>query len=128
MSKKLFVLAGLAALFVSPALAGDVKGEIVTAIQHAQYAAEAADIATVHMHLHHTLNCIVGPNGNGFDANQMNPCANAGSGIIPGTMNVAAESTLDAATMKALAGLASNDIKAAKADATEVENALKTLQ
>ena len=37
----------------------------------------------VQAHLHHTLNCLVGPGGDGFDAKQMNPCAQAGNGAIP---------------------------------------------
>ena len=42
-------------------------------------AAQATDLNTVHMHLHHALNCLVGPNGKGFDAKEMNPCAHAGN-------------------------------------------------
>src|ERR1700741_3776045 len=78
------VLAFTASLAV-PAFAADVKGETVNAIEHAEYAGEAAAIAEVHAHLHHALNCIVGPGGNGFDSHEMNPCAGSGNGIIPDT-------------------------------------------
>ena len=54
-----------------------------TPTEHAGYAAAAADIAGVHAHLHHALNCLVGPGGNGFDAKEINPCAHAGNGSFP---------------------------------------------
>jgi len=76
-------LFAFAVLLVPGAALADGHSEIVLAEQHAGLAAGSGDIAMVHAHLHHTLNCLVGPGGAGFDANQMNPCANAGHGAIP---------------------------------------------
>src|ERR1700754_954035 len=89
------------ASLVPPALAADVKGEIVNAIEHAEYAGEAGTIAETHAHLHHALNCIVGPGGNGFDSHEMNPCAGSGDGIIPDTADAAAKAKLEGAAAKA---------------------------
>ena len=122
------ILATAAALFVSPALAADLKGEIVNATEHAEYAAEAATIAEVHAHLHHALNCIVGPGGQGFDSKEMNPCAGSGNGIIPDEKDASAKTALEGAAAKARDGLATDDMPKAKADATAVANVLKGLK
>jgi hypothetical protein len=107
------------ALLASPAFAADLRSEIVNAGEHAEYAAEAATIDEVHFHLHHSLNCLVGPKGDGFDRTQMNPCVNSGNGIIPDATDPKLVAVFQAAAAKARAGLASNDLAAAKADATE---------
>jgi hypothetical protein len=128
MAKK-FVLAGAIALMPTFAFAAtDLKGEIVNATEHADYAVASASIDDVHMHLHHALNCIVGPNGAGFDAKQMNPCANSGNGIIPDSTNGANKMALEGAAAKARDGIASTDMTTAKADATAVANSLKALK
>jgi hypothetical protein len=117
--------AGLLSLAAMPANAADVKGEVVTAETHAGLAAKAADLDGVHMHLHHTLNCLAGPSGAGFDAKQMNPCANSGNGAIPDTMDAAKKAKLQAAADKAKAGIAATDMTAAKKDADDVAAMLK---
>src|SRR2546423_1794048 len=106
--------AALAALllpfaFASAAFA-DAASEVVTAATHASLAAGAADIAGVHTHLHHALNCLVGPKGDGFDAKELNPCAQGGSGAIPDTTDAARKSSLEAAAAKARSGIAANDM------------------
>ena len=58
----------------------------------------------VHAHLHHTLNCLVGPNGMDFDKDALNPCKNAGNGAIPDTTDAAKQKALEAAADKARAG------------------------
>jgi hypothetical protein len=118
-------LAGALSLVAVQASAADAKGEIVTAATHAGYASQAANIDGVHMHLHHTLNCLVGPNGAGFDAKELNPCAHSGNGAIPDTTDAAKKAKLQAAADKAKAGIAATDIATAKKDATEVESMLK---
>ena len=70
--KKLFLLAGAAALFATPALP-TWPGELSIAQTHAGMAATQADIAMAHMHLQHAVNCLVGPGGTGFDAAAGNP-------------------------------------------------------
>jgi hypothetical protein len=72
-----------AALAFAPVAAwADAASEVVTAGTHASLAAGSADIAGVHTHLHHALNCLVGPKGNGFDAKDLNPGAQNGNAGI----------------------------------------------
>lgn len=119
-----FVLAGTLALAPFAALA-DGASETVTAQTHAELASQASDLAGVHMHLHHTVNCLVGPNGKGFDAKEMNPCANAGNGAIPDTKDPAKLKTLNNAVVLAQSGISDDDITAAKKAATDTANLLK---
>jgi hypothetical protein len=106
----------------------DAHGEVVTAMTHADLAGKAADIDGVHMHLHHAVNCLVGPAGTGFDAKQMNPCANAGSGAIPDTTDAVKKKKLEDAVKTAEAGIAEADLAKAKAKATAAAAELKALQ
>jgi len=119
------ILTGL--LFVLPvsAQAADPAQEAATAGTHAGLAAQGASIEQVHMHLHHTVNCLVGPNGQGFDAKEANPCQKLGSGAIPDTTDQATKAKLTAALAKAEAGLKSDDLAGAKKAATEAQAALK---
>jgi hypothetical protein len=112
-----------AALLLPAAALADAHSEVVLAQQHAGLAAQSGDIAMVHAHLHHTLNCLVGPGGPGFDAKQMNPCANAGSGAIPDG-GVLKKLPLEAAAAKARAGIAEPDLAKAQADAASTADML----
>ncbi|HEX4105207.1 MAG TPA: hypothetical protein VHX92_03150 [Rhizomicrobium sp.] len=114
----LAALAGAPLLIAATAFAADLGSEINNAQTHAGLAAQAADINGVHMHMHHALNCLVGPGGDGFDAKQMNPCAQSGGGAIPDEMDAAKKAKLTAAKADLTKGLAEMDIAAAKADAT----------
>ncbi|HSM94943.1 MAG TPA: hypothetical protein VLT91_02790 [Rhizomicrobium sp.] len=125
MVKSTLLAAAGALLLAMPALAADVNGEIVNAQEHAEYAAAATDLNTAHAHLHHALNCLVGPNGTGFDAKQMNPCANSGNGIIPDTTDAAKKKTFQAAADKAMAGIAETDLAKTKTIAGEIATMLK---
>jgi hypothetical protein len=116
------IAAGL--VFAAPAVA-DGASETVTAATHAELAAGAGDLDGVHTHLHHMLNCLVGPGGNGFDAKELNPCAQSGHGAIPDTSDAAKKSSLEAAADKARAGLASNNVKEARGDASGAASLLK---
>ena len=66
------------------------------------------------MHLHHTVNCLVGPKGHGFDAKEANPCQKLGRGAIPDTTDSATKVKLTAALAKAQTGLKSDDLAATK--------------
>jgi hypothetical protein len=107
------------------ALAADPAQEAATSGVHAGLAAQAATIEQVHMHLHHTVNCLVGPKGQGFDAKEANPCQKLGDGAIPDTTDSATKAKLTAALANAQAGLKSDDLAAAKKAATEAQAALK---
>jgi len=123
MSKR-FAVAAFALLLASPAFAADLRSEIVNAGEHAEYAGEATNIDEVRFHLHHALNCLVGPKGEGFDRTQMNPCVNSGNGIIPDETDPKRIAVFQGAAAKAREGLATNDLAAAKADATDAAKAI----
>lgn len=123
---RLWFVAAVAAVPLH-AWAADVGSEITTAAQHAGLAAQSGDIAGVHTHLHHTVNCLVGAGGQGFDAKELNPCANTGSGAIPDSTGASASTkqALQSALDKANSGLASNDLATAQKDASSAEALLK---
>jgi len=124
--RNLFIGATAAAALCLPTVAlADAHSEIVNAAEHAGYAAGSADIAGVHAHLHHTLNCLVGPGGNGFDAKQMNPCAQSGKGVIPDTMDASKKAGFEAAAAKARAGLADDNLATAQKTAVDLADMLK---
>ena len=115
------------ALLVAPvaAFAGDAGAEITNAGMHAGLAAQAGDIAGVHAHLHHAVNCLVGPGGPGFDAKELNPCANTGGGAIPDSTSASTKQTLEAALAKANSGIAATDMATAQKDAASTAAMLK---
>jgi hypothetical protein len=123
---KIALVAASVALLPTAGMAADLKAEITTAGAHAGMAAAASDITTVHMHLHHTINCIVGPNGAGYDAKQMNPCQNQGAGALPDATSASTKTSLQTAVTQAQAGLASNDLSAAQKDAADAAATLKS--
>jgi hypothetical protein len=123
--KKLLPLsfAFVALLLSGPALA-DAHSQIVLAGQHAGLAAQSIDVALLRAHLHHTMNCLVGPGGPGFDAHEMNPCANAGHGAIPDG-GILKRPPLQAAAAEARAGLAEPDLAKAQLRAAKTAEMLK---
>ena len=119
------IVTGMLIALPASAQAADPAQEAATAGQHAGLAAHGARIEQVHMHLHHTVNCLVGPKGQGFDAKEANPCQKLGNGAIPDTADQASKAKLTAALAKAQAGLKSDDLTAAKKAATEAQAALR---
>lgn len=122
--------AACAALILAPlpVFAADAAGEVATAATHATLASQAGDLDGVKTHLHHTLNCLVGPGGKGFDAKQINPCAGSGSGAIPDTSDAAKKKELEDAANTVRAGLAASDVAVAKKAASDTATALKAVQ
>jgi hypothetical protein len=118
------VVAGAPLMFAATAFAADLGSELNNAAQHAGLAAQAADINGVHTHMHHALNCLVGPQGDGFDPKSMNPCAQSGGGAIPDEMDQMKKSKLMAAKNDLTQGIAETDVAAAKADATAAQTAI----
>ena len=96
-----------------------------TAARHAEFAAAADNITGVHMHLHHALNCLVGPDGVSFDADAMNPCEGMGNGAIPDSANDAAKQALQKAVRQAESGLSSQDLASAQQAARKTGEILK---
>ena|ERR1700756_2229322 len=122
----LVTLAAAPVLFAATAFAADLGSEINNAAQHAGLAAQAANINGVHQHMHHALNCLVGPQGDGFDAKEMNPCAQSGGGAIPDETDAMKKTKLMAARDNLSKGIALTDISAAKADASAAQAAIES--
>ncbi len=135
-TRTLALCVGLAVLGIVPAQAADqapaaianFTSEIDTAITHARLAAAAKDVKSVHTHLHHTINCLVGPLGTGYDANELNPCQGMGGGALPDINDPAKKAILKTAAEHAEAGLKADDLAAAQKIATETQNQLKTVK
>lgn len=64
------------------AAAGGLGTEIKTALTHAGFAGSYDSLKEVTLHLHHVLNCLVGPKDRMFDASAGNPCQGQGNGIL----------------------------------------------
>jgi hypothetical protein len=105
--------------------AGDAAKETQTAAVHAGLAAAASDINTIQMHLHHTVNCLVGPKGEGFDTKPGNPCQGQGDGALTDTTNAAGRAKLKRALMTAQAGIKATDASTAQKAAADTLAALK---
>lgn len=114
---------GVVGLLPASALA-DGPQAVGIAANHAGLAANAGGIDMVHTHLHHVLNCLVGPGGDGFDAAPGNPCGMAG-GAIPQTADAATKTKLQTAATQAKAGIANADMAGAKKTASDIQAMLK---
>src|SRR5689334_7985393 len=78
------VLAALATWGAHPSPAAMSTGEeMKTAITHAGFAENYDSMKEVSAHLHHVLNCLVGPNDKLFDSAAGNPCQGQGNGLLP---------------------------------------------
>jgi hypothetical protein len=121
--KKIALLAASAALMATPAFA-DLAGELSTAQTHAGMASTQTDIARVHKHLQHAVNCLVGPDGAGFDAAAGNPCGKAGPGAIPDTTDAAKKAKLTSIAASAKAGVGNADLAAAQKAAKDTADAV----
>jgi hypothetical protein len=124
------ILAG-AALLASPAVAQMKSSapmmtskEVETATQHAGLAAKAADLKSTQQHLHHVINCLVGPNGAGFDASFGNPCNGQGNGAISASTSPAKRKPLEAALAMAQDGIKQTNLAVAQMDGTMAQNDL----
>lgn len=71
-------------LFLTVAFAANDNAakEISTAEVHATLASTVKDVSMIHAHLHHTLNCLVGPKGKLFDPKAEDPCKGMGNGAL----------------------------------------------
>lgn len=106
----------------------DAKSEIATAAQHAGLAAAAPDLVQTHMHLHHAMNCLVGPQDADFDKTNTNPCAQQGKGAFPDESDAEVKTKLQGAMSAAADGIASKDEATAKKNATTVKTLLEAIK
>ncbi len=126
--RKTLGLAALCAGLMSLPLAAnaaDANTEITTAATHAGLAAKADSIKMVHEHMHHALNCLVGPNGKEFDKMALNPCKNSGMGAIPDTTNAGQKMELQKVVSTLNMGLTEMDMKKAQDTAMMAAGDLK---
>ena len=121
--KKIALLAACAALIATPVLA-DTAAELSIAQNHAGMAAKASDIKMVQMHLHHAVNCLVGPGGTGYDASNANPCGKSGNGAIPDSTDAGQKAKLQTAVNDAMPGLSTTDVATAQAAAQKTADAI----
>ncbi len=112
-----WVLAGSAVVTA----AGDPSAELKTAATHAGFAAKYETLKEVTLHLHHAVNCLVGPQDKLFDGAAGNPCQGQGSGYLPDLKASKGESNqyYEAWWAAQIAGqaLTSNDLGSARAAA-----------
>ena len=121
-----FILLAACTLLALPAFAaGNALKEISTAIEHSGFASEVKTTAKVHLHLHHVVNCLVGPHGMGFYPAAGNPCKGMGNGALDDLSgHPKARQALETALHDARKGLSSNQFKTAHSTALKVETAL----
>jgi hypothetical protein len=113
-------------LAAHPKTSGAVAKQVSTAAAHAGMALGAADLKMAHAHLQHVVNCLVGPSGAGYDAQQEDPCKGMGQGaMVDAKGDSARESQLQAALMQAQQGVKATTVDEAHADA---KRAMDTLQ
>ncbi|HET7562348.1 MAG TPA: hypothetical protein VFJ87_08230 [Rhodanobacteraceae bacterium] len=113
--------------FAAPAPAHSAQDEVTTAHAHAVMASTADTVEIGHAHMHHVINCLVGPQGKGFDAAAGNPCKGLGNGAIPDSKGDAAlQAKLKAALADVQAGLAAYDLAGIHANGKKAAAALKT--
>ena len=109
MFKIITIAAVISGLSTFPIVAyADAKSQIATAAQHAGLAAAAPNLLQIRMHLHHAMNCLVGPQDAEFDKTNMNPCAQQGKGAFPDTSDPEIRTKLQNAMSAAADGIASN--------------------
>ena len=100
--------------------------QVATATAHAGMALGATDVNMAHTHLHHVINCLVGPSGHGFDSSAGNPCKGMGHGaIVDAKGHTALEGTLHTAAREAEEGLKTTTLDTAHADAKKVMSTLQ---
>lgn len=119
--------AGLVCVATAALAAGNASDEIATAHAHAILAQKAGTLAMSHTHLHHVINCLVGPAGKGFDAKAGNPCKGQGGGAIPdSTANSALHGQLESALAEAEGGLKTDSLDGAHQAAAKLAATLAT--
>ncbi|HJP97114.1 MAG TPA: hypothetical protein VJ862_01005 [Rhodanobacteraceae bacterium] len=121
-------LAGAMALGIAftASAEGNATTEVGTAQAHAMMAQSANTVAMAHTHLHHVINCLVGPNGQGYDAKAGTPCKGQGNGAIPDSMgNSALHANLQGALADAQAGLRADSLATVHSDAGKAATALQ---
>lgn len=111
--------------FAAFAAGNSAQKEVSTAHAHALMAEGAGSIDMVHTHLHHVINCLVGTEGDAFDADAGNPCKGMGNGALNDAKgNDSLHSKLEKALSSAQSGLKKDDLDAAQKAAGKAAESL----
>ncbi|HEX7325028.1 MAG TPA: hypothetical protein VF292_06715 [Rhodanobacteraceae bacterium] len=113
--------------------AGNASREVATALIHANVAAKVDALSGVHLHLHHVLNCVLGPHSKEYsaaaEAVSANPCKGLGDGALPDAAHdTLAQRELRNAAHAAERGVASSNLAVAHREARTVVAALDAAQ
>lgn len=120
-----FIGALVAGLSFSTFAQNQATKEVSTAHAHALMSQGATTVSTAHMHLHHVINCLVGPKGSGFNAAAGNPCKGMGNGALnDSTSNAALQTKVKSALADANSGLESDSLSTVHESAAKVAAAL----
>jgi len=99
------------------------------ATKEASTAAAHAGLKMAKAHLQHVVNCLVGPSGDGYDAQAENPCKGMGQGaIVDAKGDAARQSRLQAAAAQARQGVNASTVDEAHASAQKVMSSLQAEQ
>jgi hypothetical protein len=100
---------------------------VATAHAHALMAAGADSLEMTQAHLQHVINCLVGPDGEGFDAEAANPCESMGAGALPDSAGSEAErGQLKEALAAAQSGVKADSQESAQKAANSAAELLKS--
>ena len=121
-------LGGMLMVLPIAAYATSASSEIAAAAIHAGLSAESTTLQVAHMHLHHTLNCLVGPSGTGFNSSYFNPCAHIGHGAIPDSGNSREALKLRHIAEQVRTALKDAQLRIVRKDALQIETELKHMK
>lgn len=129
MLNRIAIAAVFGGLFACPVAAyADAASEIATAAEHAGLAAAAPNLLQTRMHLHHAMNCLVGPKDGDFDKSNANPCAQQGKGAFLDASSPETKAKLQNAMSLAGDGIASSDEATAKKNAAMIKTTLESIK
>lgn len=104
-----------------------VQQEMATAHAHALMAAGADSLEMTQAHLQHVINCLVGPDGEDFDAEAANPCKGMGAGALPDSAgNEAEQRQLQQALAAARSGVQADSQESAQEAANKTAQRLQS--
>lgn len=135
--KQLFVVAvsvalGSALSLTAVAAPGHANKEIATAIIHANVASKVDSLSGVHLHLHHVLNCVLGPHSKQYSAAAEKlsayKCVGLGDGALPDSRDPAVRRDLQQVAKHADGGIQATQFNAAHEAAVVVLAELKRAQ
>lgn len=102
--------------------------EVQTAIEHAGFASKSKTVSQVHLHLHHVINCLVGPKGEGYSTTAGDPCKGEGGGALNDLKGMPQQKYIQQALDLAETGVNINHRAPARNVAIAVDDLLKEAQ